>query len=161
MVYPWQKGMADGATRTSSMLRKQLSWRQSGGILIVEIVVNAVEELLVAGDVVDPLVLGVVGTLAEVPEDVEVSDVVIFVVGGTVLEVSGIVALVGTVVLVVARVAGNLQSVADTTPLLGCLVDPGGITKTWPILSLSQSMPGFICMKDGNGTPKLSAIVIQ
>lgn len=83
--------------------------------------------------------------LLELVEGAEVGDVAP-VEGGAVLEVTGAVPFED----VVAVVAGILQSGACPTPVLGCFVEPGGMSNTWPINNLSQSSPGLSCCSDEN-----------
>ena len=142
-------------------------------------VVTAVVELPVVDTVVVPRVIGVVdveGTLEVarvlefvngcdiVPLDIVVELVVnggiveLDVVVARVAEVSGVVLLVTGAVLVVAKVAGILQSVVVSTPVLGCFGVPGAMVNFCPMSNLSQSRPGLYCCKDENGIPKRSAI---
>lgn len=95
-------------------------------------VVFTYEVWLVIIDVVDMLleVLGLLELVMGADDLVVAGTVDLPVDGGVVLEVADVVLLEGTVRLVVADVAGILHSVAGPTPVLGCFVEPGGMTNT-------------------------------
>jgi hypothetical protein len=121
-------------------------------MLVVCEVVVAVDWLVVfMKDVV--LVISVVVELEFVNNVEVVEDVAELLVDG------GVVLGIDDVVLVVTSVVGILQSVAvATTPEAGCLVDPGGMTRFWPMTSLSHSTAGLYCFNESKDTPKFLPI---
>lgn len=127
-------------------------------MLDVWTVVIAVVELLVLEDVLVKAVVNGVLETAEVLEFVNGTEVdggiVVFPEdGGGVDEVIGVVLLFIGAVLVVAKVAGILQSVPGETPVVGCFGVLGGTVSFCPISNLSQSRPGLCSCSEEKGVP--------